>query len=643
MRSRHSTSQRRPFGVRSAFVLSLFVFAVASANERETSARRELANAQGASQLGAYAKPGPYPVGVQTFVVVDASRDDVYAGGPRTLVTEVWYPAVEAARSKPATSFVEFFRGHDDAAKSFVEHFGGTLEETNRRFVCRAVRGAAQRAGRFPLLVFSHGNGGIRHQSVFQVEHLASHGYVVASPDHTGNAGVTVFADRVLPYKRGGSARNRSAIDRPADVSYLIDCFLGKTESALERFANAIDASAIGVLGHSFGGFTACRVAETDPRVKAAIPMTVALGSAPGATPIFVMLAGLDDTVKAAGNGLSSAYYHDCTGPRYLLNLERAGHFSFSDMDRIDPDFGDGIGDGFLSIDVAKRIINGYSTAFFEGYLRGDARARMLCSENVDPSELRLLAASASDSAKPPDRAPAGESPKLRVLIVTGRDVPAHDWRTTTAVTRERLEKSGRFEVVVSEEPAVLEASTLGSYDAIVVNLRNRLSETLSQAARRNVESFVEGGKGLVALHFALNAWEDWPEYRTMLGRYWVRRQDGKKVSGHGPAARFKVRVRTEPHPITRGLKDFEIEDELYARLQGDRPIDVLASAHSDWSGREEPLAWTSTAGKGRVVVIALGHDRKARETAGFAHLLCAGVEWAATNEVASRPEKDPR
>src|ERR1041384_5814495 len=47
------------------------------------------------------------------------------------------------------------------------------------------VRAAPLRAGRWPLVLCSHGNGGSRHQNAFQTEHLASHGYVVTAPDHT--------------------------------------------------------------------------------------------------------------------------------------------------------------------------------------------------------------------------------------------------------------------------------------------------------------------------------------------------------------------------------------------------------------------------------------------------------------------------
>ena len=173
-------------------------------------------------------------------------------------------------------------------------------------------------------------------------------------------------------------------------------------------------------------------------------------------------------------------------------------------------------------------------------------------------------------------------------------------------------------------------------YDVLIINYRNRPTEKISEIARDNVEKFVRAGKGIVALHFAVNAWESWDGYRNMIGRYWVRRRAGKKVSGHGPKGTFRTHVVHKNHPITKGLEDFDCDDELYAKLQGDDPIEILVDAHSNWSGLREPLAWTTRFGEGRSFVLALGHGPKERATPGYQHLLVKGCEWAASGKVLS-------
>lgn len=233
-------------------------------------------------------------------------------------------------------------------------------------------------------------------------------------------------------------------------------------------------------------------------------------------------------------------------------------------------------------------------------------------------SVLFLLAADAAPDKKE-------EIAPIRVLLITGRDVKAHDWRKTTPVLREHLEAADKFEVVVSEEPLVLESSALDSYDVVLLNYYNWQRPGLTERARKNLVSFVRGGKGLVSFHYSCRAFGDWPEYRDMIGRIWVGDH-----SGHGPRGEFEAKIAQDDHFITKGLSDFEADDELYARLVGDADINVLVHAYSDWSKAIEPLAWTLTYGQGRVFNLVLGHDVQACRNPNFAKLLQRGTEWVA-------------
>ncbi len=342
-----------------------------------------------ASVLGEAAKPGPYAVGVRTIELVDTRRQDPYTGGHRTLVTEIWYPAIVADGAE-TNKFTDYFRGHEQAAREIVKRFQGELEEVNKRFVCTAVRDARRRAGRYPLLVFSHGNGGFRHQNTFQVEHLASHGYIVAAPDHSGNCGVTVLQDRYLPYN--GEGRQRSRLDRPQDVKFVVDQLLRRSRERAEWLHDSVDVEAIGVLGHSFGGMTVCELLPNDARVKASLAMTLAVGPPP-TIPVFVMVGGLDRTVGPFGNAASTQYYNTATGPRFFLSLREGGHYSFTEMAAINPNFGDGIGVEksdkgevhFTKPKNAKDVINAYSIAFFDRFLKGAKDSTALLDSNAFP------------------------------------------------------------------------------------------------------------------------------------------------------------------------------------------------------------------------------------------------------------------
>ncbi len=220
----------------------------------------------------------------------------------------------------------------------------------------------------------------------------------------------------------------------------------------------------------------------------------------------------------------------------------------------------------------------------------------------------------------------AGE--KVSTLILTGFDVGAHKWKESTQLTASILEKSGRFKVKISEDLSILESS-LESFDVIVLNYGFWKQPDPSDKAKANLLGFVKSGKGLVALHFACSSFQEWTEYRELLGRVWV-----KKVGGHGPFGEFTVNIKDAKHPVTKGMKDFKTSDELYAKLSGDTKIEVLATADSDWSGKTEPIVFVKPYGKGRVVHNVLGHGLAARENPSYQTLLRRGVEWAADGKV---------
>jgi uncharacterized protein len=244
----------------------------------------------------------------------------------------------------------------------------------------------------------------------------------------------------------------------------------------------------------------------------------------------------------------------------------------------------------------------------------------------ISLTSLSLVAA----LAVPPGSDAAEAAKKINVLLVTGDDVGVHPWAEVSQAIKETLVDTKRFEVRVCEDAGVLDSATsLARYDLIFLHLYNAKTPTLSDAAKENLLQFVKGGKGFAVSHLSSASFKEWPEFGKLCGRYWVM---GK--SGHGPRSVFKARVANKEHPITKGLADFEADDELYAKLLGDVPINVLVEADSDWSKKTEPLAFTLEYGKGRVFHEAFGHDGKAIRNPSVQKLIQRGCEWAATGKV---------
>jgi len=345
--------------------------------------------------------PGPYATGVTTTLLVDPSRTDPATNGPRTLVTEIWYPATDDSRTLPKNRLLDFFfKGTDPTIGAVLKlAFNTDLEALDKTFQNFSVRDARVRDGVFPLLLFSHGNGGLRTQNAFWCEHLASHGYIVVSPDHTGNCGITSIGGELVPFNPQG--REQSATDRPKDLSFLIDVMERMNKGGDSRFFGKLDLDHIGVAGHSFGGYAATAVADQDPRVDAIAPMAaVARERTRYDCPAMMLLAAEDDTIGLDGNARIRTYYEESKGPRYLVEFVNGGHYSFTEMYQFNPTFGDGVGDGtritngepvtYITMDKAFRLTNGYTTAFFGKYLKGMTGYDAYLAKNHDSDELLM-------------------------------------------------------------------------------------------------------------------------------------------------------------------------------------------------------------------------------------------------------------
>ena len=212
-----------------------------------------------------------------------------------------------------------------------------------------------------------------------------------------------------------------------------------------------------------------------------------------------------------------------------------------------------------------------------------------------------------------------------KVLIVTGQDYPGHKWQETAPVLAKALSADTRLQVKVTEDPKTLASPDLQQYDAVVLHFMNWQQPDPGPEARENLKRFVEGGKGLVLVHFACGAFQEWPEFRNLAGRSY-----DPKLPPHDPFGTFRVEIADKEHPIMKGMQPFDTTDELYTCLAGDRPIEVLATAKSKVDGKDYPMAFAFSYGKGRVFHSPLGHDAAALANPAVAELFRRGCAWTA-------------
>ena len=108
-----------------------------------------------------------------------------------------------------------------------------------------------------PLIVISHGVASNRKTFSYLGEHLASHGFAVAIAEHD-DISLNKF-DNFLSGKEAFPEPN-NLIDRPLDIKAILDRLEAESQNN-PLLKNKINLEQIGIIGHSFGGYTALALA----------------------------------------------------------------------------------------------------------------------------------------------------------------------------------------------------------------------------------------------------------------------------------------------------------------------------------------------------------------------------------------------
>ena len=240
-----------------------------------------------------------------------------------------------------------------------------------------------------PVVLFSHGLGGTRAESVFLGEHWAARGYVAVFLQHPGSDD-SVWKD-VAPEDRLQAMSQAVSVEnfllRVRDVPAVLDQLQIWNAGKTIALSGRLDLKRVGMSGHSFGAATTEAVSGetfpiggqsyTDPRITAAIafspslPHAISAGKAFGTVKIpWMLMTGTKDVSPIGNTDLESrlAVYPALQGfPKYQVILHNAEHSVFTD--RALP------GDREPRNPDHQRVILALSAAFWDAYLRGDAQA----------------------------------------------------------------------------------------------------------------------------------------------------------------------------------------------------------------------------------------------------------------------------
>ena len=175
-------------------------------------------------------------------------------------------------------------------------------------------------------------------------------------------------------------------------------------------------------------------------------------------------------------------------------------------------------------------------------------------------------------------------------------------------------------------------------YDVV---LMFNLSSGITDKQKANFQALLKKGLGVVVWHHALANCQDWPEFEKIAGcKFWMKagQKDGKKIGRSGTGHdRYKMHIADPTHPITKGMKDFEIQDESYNKQTFAKGIHVLVT--TDHPKSDKAIAWTVNYKGARVFGYQGGHDAKAWTNPGHRQLLGNGIRWVAGRLGAEKPK----
>lgn len=288
-------------------------------------------------------------------------------------------------------------------------------------------------SGMIPVVVISHGLGSDRLTYEYLAQHLASHGFAVAVPEHLGSS--VAQREALVRGLAAEVAEPAEFINRPLDIQFLLD-ELTRLSAAGIASPGQLNLEQVGVVGQSFGGYTAltlggapinferlladcnltrrtwnvsltlqCRALELlgtqvetrDPRVKAAIAINPIASRILGESgmqqieiPVAIVTGSADTVAPMLPEQVLPFAWLNENIDKYLVLLEGGTHFSTLQEGPDDIPLPPAV----IGPDpvLARRYMEALSLAFFKTYIAnqpayrpflGAAMARSLSQDTL--------------------------------------------------------------------------------------------------------------------------------------------------------------------------------------------------------------------------------------------------------------------
>jgi type 1 glutamine amidotransferase len=204
---------------------------------------------------------------------------------------------------------------------------------------------------------------------------------------------------------------------------------------------------------------------------------------------------------------------------------------------------------------------------------------------------------------------------KLKVMVMGGHTQGFHEFHIMGPVYQQFLTAAG-FDVKLTEDRDDFLKDRIKPFDVVI---DYTTGEDLSPEQAGGLLGGIIGGKGFIGVHSAADSFKQTPGYIPMVG--------GKFLTHPSTWPKLTFNILDRHHPVTAGLDDFQMEEELYL-METYGHFQLLMSTW--YKGVERPITWVKGYGHGRVMYTALGHAKVQTENPSFQKLIINGIRWAA-------------
>lgn len=335
---------------------------------------------------------GNYKVGTTSFLWVDTTRKESYGNNPlalRKLMIQVWYPA----NPHPKMETAPYMENMLIAESVLADQFGfpkwvlSHLDQAKTNSYQNAPISQAKTT--YPVILFSHGWTGLRNQNTFQMEELASHGYIVIAPDHPYGAAAVIYPDgevilndpSALPTGVSDEEYDQAARilgeNWVKDLRFVLDQAEKLNDGNIQSiFKGKMDLSRVGILGHSTGGGAAMETCWLDSRCKAGLTMDAWLipysrSMLKEKINVPFLLLQSEKWNRTRNRALLDELVDGKTLDWQIVMIQNTDHYDFTDLALFSP-LEPLIGlRGTIPAGRGLKIINSLTVAFFDQQLRG--------------------------------------------------------------------------------------------------------------------------------------------------------------------------------------------------------------------------------------------------------------------------------